>query len=78
MDLVRRALGDRLEALATSKDAEIVRLQNQVKAERAAATAQPKKIIVDEDDSAQKKSAKKPATKKKPPATIQTQPANPQ
>jgi hypothetical protein len=78
----RRALGDRLDALASAKDAEIARLQKQVNAARAAASAQPKKIIVDEDDNAQKKPAKK-APKKQPPAAATTpaspsQPSNPQ
>jgi len=71
IDQARHALGDRLEALTSAKDAEIARLQDQVKAARAATPAQPKKIIVD-DDSAQKKTAKKTA-KKKPPATATTQ-----
>jgi len=79
IDQARRALGDRLEALASAKDAEIVRLQGQVKPARAAASAKPKKVIVDEDD---KKPAKKTAAKKKPPAaatvTPASQPTNPQ
>jgi len=77
IDQARRALGDRLEALASTKDAEIARLQGQVKTARAAAATQPKKIIVDEDD---KKPAKKTA-KKKPAAAAVTpaaQPSNPQ
>ena len=82
IDQARRSLGERLEVLASAKDAEIARLQEQVKAARAAVPAAPKKIIVDEDDSAPKKPAKK-TTKKKPPApaTTQssaTQPGNPQ
>ncbi|HVP50682.1 MAG TPA: hypothetical protein VMT05_01110 [Terriglobales bacterium] len=72
IDQARRTLGERLEALAIAKDAEIARLQDQVKAAQAAVPAKPKKIIVDEDDSAQKKPAKK-TTKKKPPATVTTQ-----
>jgi hypothetical protein len=78
IDQARRALGDRLESLASAKDAEIAQLQNQVKAARAAASVQPKKIIVDDDENAQKKPAKK-TTKKKPPATgaAQTSPAQP-
>jgi hypothetical protein len=80
IDVARRNLGERLETLAIAKDAEMARLQDQVKAARtAAATTPPKKIIVDDDS--QKKSAKKTA-KKKPPATTSNQdasrPANPQ
>ena len=79
LDQARHALGDRLESLASAKDAEIAQLQNQVKAARAAAPAPSKKIIVDEDE---KKPAKKTA-KKKPPAAAATQtspsqPSNPQ
>jgi len=70
IDQARRSLGERLEVLATAKDAEIARLQDQVKAVRAAAPTQPKKLIVDDDDT--KKPAKKTA-KKKPPATTATQ-----
>jgi len=82
IDQARRALGERLEVLASAKDAEIARLQGQLTAARAATPAQPKKIIVDEDDSAQKKPAKK-TPKKKPPTTAITQtspsqPSNPQ
>lgn len=80
IDQARRSLGDRLELLASAKDAEIARLQGQVKAARAATPAQPKKIIVDEDESGKK--AKK-TTKKKTPAAGTSQnnpsiPSNPQ
>jgi len=84
IDQARRALGERLETLASAKDAEIARLQGQLKAARAAAPAPPKKVIVDEDDAAQKKPVKK-TVKKKPPATTTTttqstptQPSSPQ
>ena len=79
IDQARHSVGDRLELLASAKDAEITRLQGQVNASRAAATAAgPKKIIVDEDNS-QKKSTKK-STKKKPSSTQATpsQSDNPQ
>jgi hypothetical protein len=80
IDKVRRAVGERLEALASSKDAEIARLQTQLKTAKAtAASAPPKKVIVDDDD---KKPAKKTVAKKKPPAaatvTPASQPSNPQ
>lgn len=81
IDQARRTLGERLEVMASAKDAEIARLQDQVKAARAPAAAPPKKVIVDEGDST-KKPAKK-TVKKKPPATTTTQssttqPGNPQ
>jgi hypothetical protein len=77
IDQARRALGDRLEALASAKDAEIVRLQGQVKTARTAASTQPKKVIVDDDD---KKAAKKTVKKKPAAATVTpaSQPSNPQ
>lgn len=80
IDKVRHALGERLEALASSKDAEIARLQTQLKTPKTAtASAQSKKVIVDDDD---KKPAKKTVAKKKPPATATvtpaSQPSNPQ
>jgi len=75
IDQARRALGDRLEALATTKDAEIARLQGQVKTARAAAATQPKKIIVDDDDKKPVKKTKKPAAAAVTPAS---QPSNPQ
>ena len=81
IDQARRSLGDRLELLASAKDAEIARLQSQVNTPRAA-TVQPKKIIVDEDENGQKK-AKRKTTRKKTPAEGSTQntpsqPSNPQ
>jgi len=79
IDKVRRAVGERLDALASSKDAEIARLQTQLKAAKTTTTAstQPKKVVVDDDD---KKPAKKTVAKKKPPATVTpaSQPSNPQ
>ncbi|MFI5107605.1 MAG: hypothetical protein ACHP78_02030 [Terriglobales bacterium] len=77
IDQARRALGDRLEALASAKDAEIARLQGQVKTARTVAATHPKKIIVDEDD---KKPAKKTVKKKPAAATVTpaSQPSNPQ
>ena len=73
IDQARRALGERLEALASAKDAEVARLQDQLKAARAAAPAPAKKVIVDEDDAAQKKPVKKTVKKKPPAATTTTQ-----
>jgi len=78
IDKVRRTLGERLDALASSKDAEIAHLKTQLKATRTTtASAQPKKVVVDDDD---KKPAKKTVAKKKPPATVTpaSQSSNPQ
>ncbi len=77
IDQARRALGERLEALASTKDAEIARLQSQIKTVRTAAATKPKKIIVDEDD---KKPVKKTVKKRPTPAAVTpaSQPSNPQ
>jgi len=77
IDQARRALGDRLEALASTKDAEIARLQGQAKTARAAASAKPKKVIVDDEDN---KPAKKTVKKKPSAATVTpaSRPSNPQ
>jgi hypothetical protein len=73
LDKARRALADRLESLATAKDAELANLRAQVKSLQAATPpAPPKKIIVD-DDQAPKKPIKKKAAPK-PPAAAPAQP----
>lgn len=62
----RKQLAERIETLASSKEAEIVRLRTDLKAAQAAVpTAPPTKIVVDDNEP-----AKKPATavKKKPAA----------
>ena len=72
LDKARRALADRMESLAQSKENEISGLRNQVKTLQAAVPpAPPKKIIVDDDvpkkPAARKKAAPKTATPAKPP-----------
>jgi len=60
----RKALAERLENLATAKEAEIVRLRSDLKTAQAAIpVAPPKKIVVDDNEP-----AKKPPVKKKPAA----------
>jgi len=79
IDRARHSLGDRLETLASAKDAEILRLRSQLSTARTASAPQPKKIIVDED--VKKPVKKTPKKKPKPAAAPQTQPAqasNPQ
>jgi len=79
-EATRKQMAERIETLATSKEAEIVRLRTDLKALQAQAKPQPappKKIIVDDTEP-----AKKPAPKKKPvakpPATgSSTTPAKP-
>jgi hypothetical protein len=57
----RKALAERLENLATAKEAEIVRLRSDLKTAQAAIpVAPPKKIVVDDNEP-----AKKPPVKKK-------------
>lgn len=59
IDAARRSLGDRLEQLATAKDAELVRLSAQLK--QAQAAIPPKKIVVDDSEQPKTKKKKKPA-----------------
>jgi hypothetical protein len=75
-DDYRRTLGDYVENLATSKEAELNRLRSQVRAAQSNPAPPPKKVIVDDDQPAPKKKPKKkqPAT---PPANA-TPPTNPQ
>ncbi len=67
MDKTRHTLGDRLETLATIKEAEIARLRTQLKTAQVSETpAQPKKVIVDDE------APKKPVKKKKKTTTSTT------
>ena len=73
IDGIRRELADRVQNLATSKEAELTRLRAVVKAAQAAPPTPPKKIVIDDTEP-----VKKPAKKKvpKPPSASQpTQPA---
>jgi hypothetical protein len=74
LDDVRRLLADRMQTLATSKEAELVRLRAQLRAAQAAPPPPPKKIVVDDTEPPKKASRKKAKTPK--PAT--TQPAQQQ
>lgn len=69
LESVRRSIGERLQNLAGSKEAELTRLRAQVKTLQAGPPAPPKKIVVDDTET-----PKKPAVKKKPakPATATT------
>jgi hypothetical protein len=75
LDDVRRSLADRMQTLATSKEAELVRLRAQLRAAQAAPPPPPKKIVVDDTEPPKKASRKKAKTPK--PATT-TQPAQQQ
>jgi hypothetical protein len=57
----RRSLGERLENLTASKEAELAQLRTQVKTLQAAPPQPPKKIVVDDNEP-----PKKPVAKKKP------------
>jgi len=74
LDEVRRSLAERMQTLASSKEAELVRLRAQLKAAQAAPPPPPKKIVVDDTEPPKKAVKKKPKTAK--PAT--TQPAQQQ
>lgn len=72
IEATRRTLGDRVQALAASRDAELGRLRTQMRNTQAAAAATPpKKVIVDDEEPPKKvvKKKKKPTPK---PATSET------
>jgi hypothetical protein len=80
LDKSLKALAERLDNLATSKEQEIVRLRVDLKTAQAAVPAEPpKKIVVDDNEPAKKPAAKKKPVAKKPAATTapgtQTPPA---
>ncbi len=72
----RRALGERMQNLATAKEGELTRLRNQLKTTQAGAPpAAPKKIIVDDNEPPKKPAKKKSAKPTAPaPATPQSAP----
>jgi len=74
LDEVRRSLAERMQTIASSKEAELVRLRAQLKAAQAAPPPPPKKIVVDDTEPPKKAVKKKPKSAK--PAT--TQPAQQQ
>ena len=76
LETARRAFGERMQKLASSKEDELTRLRAQVKTLTAAPPPPPKKIVVD-DTEPPKKPARKKATKPKPPAATTTTPATP-
>jgi len=75
LETTRRAFADRLENLASSKEAEIGRLRSDLKAAQAAQpsapTTPPKKIVVDNTETP-KPAKKKPAAKKTSPSAAST------
>lgn len=73
LENTRKQIADRMQNLASSKEAEIVRLRTDLQTARAAIPAEPPKKIVVDDTAPEKKPAskKKPAAKK--PATTPAQ-----
>jgi hypothetical protein len=66
----RRELGERLETLTTSKEAELSQLRTQIKTLQAAPPPPPKKIVVDDNEPKKPTAKKKPVPRPpKPPAT---------
>lgn len=65
LENARRALADRVQTLAGSKEDELAHLRAQVKTLTAAPPPPPKKVIIDDTEPA----PKKPAAKKKPKST---------
>jgi hypothetical protein len=89
-EAARRQMADRIDNVSTQKEAEIVRLRNELKTAQAAVpVAPPKKVIIDDTEPPPKKPApKRKSTRKSttpktssPPSTTppasQTQPQNP-
>jgi hypothetical protein len=65
----RKALAERIETLASTKEAEIVRLRTDLKTAQAAIpAAPPKKTVVDDTEPAKKPAVKKKVVPKKPAA----------
>jgi hypothetical protein len=78
MERSRRAFADRMDSLATSKEAELARLRTDLhNAQAAAPTAPPKKVVVDDNEPPKKTTPKKKPAPKKP-ATTTPPPAQPQ
>ncbi len=67
LESARRAMGERLQKLASAKEDELTRLRAQLKTLSAAPPPPPKKIIVDDTEPAPKKPAKKKTAKPKTP-----------
>jgi hypothetical protein len=64
LEAARRAFGERMQKLASSKEDDLAHLRTQVKTLSAGPPAPPKKVVVDDTEPA-KKPAKKKATKAK-------------
>ena len=76
----RRSLGERLENLTASKEAELAQLRTQIKTLQAAPPPPPKKIVVDDNEPPKKPVAKKKKPVPKPPnagTPVQQTPAQP-
>jgi len=81
IESIRRTLADRVQALASSRDAELARLRTQMRNSQAAAAAtSPKKVIVDDEEPPKKtvKKKKKPAAKPAESGTTTQQQSPPQ
>jgi hypothetical protein len=72
----RRALGERLENLSTSKEQELSQLRNQVRVLQASVPATPPKKIIVDDNEPKKPASKKKAVPKPPKAVTPAQPAS--
>lgn len=68
----RRSLGERLENLTASKEAELAQLRTQIKTLQAAPPPPPKKIVVDDNEP-----PKKPVARKKKPVPKPPKPTTP-
>lgn len=77
MERSRRAFADRMDSLATAKEAELARLRTDLhNAQAAAPVTPPKKVIVDDNEPPKKAAPKKKPAPKKP-STTTPPPAQP-
>lgn len=73
LETTRRAVADRMDTLATSKENELNRLRSEIRTAQAGPPPPPKKVIVD-DTEPPKKATKKKTTKKPAATQSNTQP----
>src|SRR5450755_1805723 len=69
LEAARRAFGERMQKLASSKEDELTRLRAQVKTLSAAPPPPPKKVVVDDTEPPKKQPVKKKPVKPKQPTT---------
>jgi hypothetical protein len=77
LESARRALGERVQDLASAKENELARLRTQIKAMQAAPPPPPRKTVVDDTEPAKKPAKKKPKSKPAPTGATDNPPSAP-